>query len=240
MKKLDEQMIDYMIKNAAGKLADEISDEYPVPEKITEKYSFSPEFNSRVNAMIKAEESRIKRLHFNKLWKKVGIAGTKVSIAFCIIIFLFALVAFSIPPIRMAMMSFVITYYNDYLSIDKQPEPDKGDSGQSFALEYGIPYVPQGFQIVDKIQNDISLFLKFENSYNNNISFERHISAVGFDIDWENIEYTMIKIDDWEVYKFYKDGVNTICFNDDEYSYKITSNFEIHELMKIVEHILKK
>lgn len=235
MNRNNEELLDAMIKNASKQIIDEIADSYPSPEELECKHTFSPEFRTWVDGRIKQERIRERKNKRVIWWKQFRTVSIHVATALCVLFAGFLLAAFTVPPIRIAVMNFLVQHNEVHTDMDI-PQKDEDFYGDS---RYVIPYIPEGYEVTNTVENDIALFITFSNKAGKSIWFERHVGAVGLTIDREDIHEEIVTIGNRDAYYFYKNGIYTIVITDENFGYKITSDTdEIDELILMAQYIL--
>lgn len=238
MKEFKEELFELMLKHASKELVDEMVAKYPSPEELKNQYDFSPEFKKRIEEILESEKKREKQNRLKNIGNKLVNTGNRIAIVVCIIVATFSVVAFTVPSIRVALMNFIIEKNEEYISFDLQGQGGNHSNEPADILLDIIPYVPEGFEIENTIENESALFITYTNN-NMFIRFERFAGAVDMTIDGEDIIFETIIIRGEEVYTSFKNGMSTIIFNDENYVYKISSEIHMDELEKMAESILK-
>lgn len=234
--KSSERLFDLMLKQATGKFVDEMVDKYPDSKEMQGKYEFSPEFEKKIQKIIDSERRRVKHSSFKNASYKFLKTGKRIAIAICIIIATFSLVAFTIQPIRVALMNFYIERHDEYISFDLQEQGEENDKAPDVNLSVIITYVPAGYEIFNIVDNESALSITYSNS-NQFIHFERYSGSAKITLDGEGVEFKKIMIGGKEGYISSKNEMNTVIINDEYYGYKLSSEISMDELVKMMESI---
>jgi len=238
MKKFKEELFELMLKHASKELVDEMVAEYPSPEELKGKYDFSPEFEKRIEEIIKSEENREKKKKLKNTSKKLLNTGKRIAIAICIITATLSVVAFTVPPIRVALLNFCIERNEEYISFDLQEQGEEHIEKTDDDLSNIISYIPEGFETENITENGNTLIVTLVND-DVFIRFTRYTSAASIAVDGEDSNYKTIMIGDNEVYTFSKNNVNTIIFKDENFGYLLSSEISMEELLKIAKSMLE-
>lgn len=238
MKEFKEKLFDLMLEYSSKELVDEIVGKYPDSKELQGKYIFSPEFEKKIEEIIESERKHTAHNKFKNTRTKFISIGKKIAIAIVIIIATFSVVAFTVPPIRIALLNYYIEKHDKYISFDLHEQGEEYNNEMDDNQLDIIPYMPEGFEIENIIDNESSLFITYKNN-NMLIHFERYAGEVSITLDGEDSKFEIIMIENKEVYTSSKNGMNTIIFNDKNYGYTLSSEIRIEELKKMAESILK-
>ena len=234
MKKLNDKIFDLMLEEASQQYVEQIAAGYPSAEELKGRYTFSPEFENWVEGVIQSEEKRLKRIGYKKVWKRIWRASQKISVALCMLFATFFLVAFTVPPIRSALLNFVTERHEDYVEVDlKDQDSEKDEMIANININ-----MPEEFNIINVIDSKTMLIVTYENSAGETLQLERYLGTAGMIVDSEKSGFDSIMIREKEGYISSRNGKNTILFHDSEYGYTIMSEIDQDRLVTIAKGII--
>ena len=139
------------------------------------------------------------------------------------------LTAFVIPSSR----EFIIDKFDIY-STYKLTE----DNGNSVNGEITVGYIPEGFELVDEQEFDLSIMNYYSNKDFDTFSISKSSSALKIEFDSENIETKDVVIDQI-VYVYYvsDSGNASVMWNKNDYIYQVDGVLPINELIKVAKSV---
>ena len=199
-------------------------------EEELQKITFSPEFESKIQKLI----GRQKKPYFymiNTVAKRVA----------CIIVACLAVLTtltFSVKAIREPVIKFFVDTYKKFSTIFFEAEYINEDYNQGITTYYEPTYLPKGY-VEENVQRGATVnYIEYCNSANGSITFHQYvINPSSIYIDTENAKTTFVNNN--TAYSIEKDDTKCIVWNDDNYSYILTtpSNLSDDELFKIANSV---
>lgn len=231
-----EELFELRIKYASKEILDEMVKEYPTPEELHGKYRYSSAHINWAQDIIK-KEKRKEQLAKDKKKLKTHRKVVKVAAVFCIVMATVTCVAFTVPPIRIALSNFLLEEKENHYDLELQ---EKKENGQFDIPVYIEEYMPEGFIVTDVDESQSMLIVTFENDAKDMIHFERFVGSAGITLDSEDSSYENIMIGENEGHSISKNEETVFVFNDDEYGYIISSTLTRSELLQIAQKIFAK
>lgn len=172
--------------------------------------------------------NRLKNKMRNDRYHRVTANTFRVLVA-AAVIFALAVTAFAIPATR----DFIIEKFDKYSTVIFSSN-EKADSIGT--LELG--YIPEGFELTENIPSDKMIYRVYTNDADW-LVIEKSIENFEIAFDTEEYEYNEIVINS-QTYVYYQmsDEVLGLIWKSDGYTYKITTNLDLDETIKISENIL--
>lgn len=235
MKSYKESLFDLTLTYASKELVAEIADKYPDSDELKGKYEFSPELEKWVDELLQKDKKKSRHKKHKDNWKIVLLVIKRGAITICAAIALFALMAFSIPSLRVLLVNYAIELNEKNVSMKLENEAE----GIQGAVNNVVSYVPEGFETIEEVDNDNLHIISYANENNEIIQFEQYTGSVSLTIDSEESEFEKIVISGVECYITTKNGINMIVFNTKNYGYKISSVISMEELKKMSESLIK-
>ena len=234
MKELNEKIFDLMLEEASKLYVENLVAEYPSPEELEGKYTFSPKFEAWIEGIIKSERRRLKRKAFKRTLNIVLNIGQKAATIMCCAFALSLLLAFTVPPIRVAILNFVTETNEDYIEMDLKTKEETNGIIGNIDID-----MPKDFEIIDIDKTDALLSITYQNNEGATIFLERYIGTAGTIIDSENSGFKKIAIGEEDGYILLKNDKTTVICHDEDYGYTIISSDISHEeLIEIAEDII--
>lgn len=225
-----DQLFDAMLKYACKDMIESISEEYPSIEEL-EAYSPSLELDKRIHETIKKEK---RKQASNRTWGYIKSAAKRISMVAGILVICSSFAAFTIPPLREAILGFIVEKAGENYSLSLKTEENKDNVPSQI-----YRYIPEGFNVVDITESDTALMILCDNSAGETIRIQRHSGQGDLVVDGEDNDLTKITIAGHEAYVSYKNGLTTIFTHDDQYLYIISSEIDKDKLIELVNLILK-
>ena len=145
------------------------------------------------------------------------------------VIFALLMTAFVIPSSRKYMLD-NLNHFSRY----KVTENNKN----SVDGEITVGYIPEGFELTDKVYQNKLIYYQYNSKENNFFSICKYSSSMEVDFDTENYISEEIIVDDIKyVYCQGNESVNNIVWTENDYVYRIDGTLSKDELMKIAKTI---
>lgn len=196
-------------------------------------FDFSDEFNKKMKKLI-AKESRISFNHRKRISRALIAAIIATIIMFTGLM--------SVSASRQKIIEFIETIFPKYtqveLSEESAPTPD------TIETAYTLGYVPDGYELEQYNQDEVSVFIEWENNDNSKIVFSQDILNGDFMFDNEHI-YEKTTINNYDAYILGDENNMIIHYTDGNYLFtvKISSsdkNEFKNELINIAKSIKTK
>jgi len=232
MKQTVREINDVLISKAAEKSLDELLTSLPEISELEDKYEFSIGHQRKMNRLF----SKAKRRSGTEgdSWKKFRRFSYNAAAVICMFFTVFALAAFTIPPVRTALANYVLEYSEKYVKIGISSEENEA----SFTEYEGEPgYIPEGYVVKDVKDFDSVFMIEYINEGEQFIKFSRYIGDVKIALDNEDSDFKEIYINGLKGYSTEKKGLVNIVFHDGTYTYTLFSEASYEETFKIAESI---
>lgn len=173
--------------------------------------------------------NRLKNKMRNDRYHRVTANTFRVLVA-AAVIFALAVTAFAIPATR----DFIIEKFDKYSTVIFSSNEKADGIG---TLELG--YIPEGFELTKETSLNIVMLKSYVNDTNRFFEIEKSLTTFEIAFDTEEYDYEEIVINS-QTYVYYQmsDEVLGLIWNSDGYTYKITTNLDLDEAIKISENIL--
>ena len=192
-------------------------------------FEFSDEFNKKMKKLI-AKESRISFNHRKRISRALIAAIIATIIMFTGLM--------SVSASRQKIIEFIETIFPKYtqveLSEESAPTPD------TIETAYTLGYVPDGYELEQYNQDEVSVFVIWKNNSGNEIVFSQNLLDSNISIDNEH-EYETAELNGYTSYIYGDDNLCSITWNDENYRYVLATPSEFKdELIKMVENLREK
>ncbi len=191
------------------------------------------------------QNAKCSRRHYAKMRKIIGVAvlpatSRKMQIKRRIIAALIAAVLLltgcTTYAYREEIREFIETVFEDYIRVTYH---DGEDPAAMATIEeyYMLGYVPEGYELVDELEQPTQTKYKWVNSKGDYIVFRQfNVDSMMFVMDTETAEMDLIKIGERSIY-CRRTNVNYYIWNDGKYAYQLTISFgpSEQELILIIE-----
>ena len=237
MKAYNEELFELMIKHASALVLDEMMDEFASFEEISGEYRFSKQFEKKAEALIQDRKKAMRETPASG-WQRIKRAGKRVAIVACVFVAVVSLAAFTIEPVRVAVANFFLEHRDGHIEMHMQQRPF-GESDGRFADIYCItPYLPEGFEIVEVMENGVLLNVTYKNKAGEVIRLERGNGNASMAMDSEGAGFEKFNLGEWEGFAIQKKGQSSVMFHDDRYAYLLTGRVDKEELIKMAQSMV--
>lgn len=235
MKKQDEEKKETILNRAFEDVLLDMIDKYPSPEELKGTQKFSAEHEIKIQDIINDAQKRDQNNSSKnkKSWYRIGL---NVAAAFGGLCLITTLMAFTVPPVRIALQDYFMRTSDEYLEIQTQLDKEEFENE---VFNYPT-YIPSGFKVDNSQEGDTFLMVFYTNEEEKFIRLERFVGKFDMTIDIEDVEHREIDIQGKVGQMAVENGEITIVFSNSEYSFKITTDVSEKESAKIVESILEK
>ena len=223
---LDQLLFDYMPK--ANTLLDQLEEER---DKDMDSHIFSSHYKRNMKKIIK---------EYTKTPFQKKLANLRKYAAIILIIFISAngMLIATAQAYREMVFRIITTIYEEFTSIKIRVE-DPMDM-EDLELNFIEPtYIPDGFEIVDDIQSDISRTIVYMKD--NNLLVFRHGLIVDGEmkIDTEGTSIKEMEVNNQMISYVFNKGMYLAHWFDDVYMYTIDAEVSFDEFSMILEGIIK-
>lgn len=192
-------------------------------------FEFSEKFDKKMKKLI-AKESRISFNHRKRISRALIAAIIATVIMFTGLM--------SVSASRQKIIEFIETIFPQYtqveLSEESAPTPD------TIETAYTLGYVPDGYELEQYNQDEVSVFAIWKNDNGDEIAFWEDILDENFSLDNEH-EFETININGLNVYIISDNYTCVIKWTDLVYSYTISVPIdEKDELIKMLKNLIIK
>ena len=134
----------------------------------------------------------------------------------------------------------------NFLQNDKEGHTDLNyiggqDSEDSTIPEFELRYVPDGYELQDVIEDDVSRIMFYQGKEENSILFSVYL-AENFNASIDNDTYKRkeITINGAQAFIYYDENENNLIWNVGDYVFDLLTSSEINEAIKIAEGVRLK
>ena len=219
---LDKFLFEYMPK--ANILLDQLEEER---DKNMDPHVFSKDYKKKLGKNIK----EYSRAHVQRKF----ITLRKYVAGFLILFILTNSLLFATAQeYRERFFQIINTVYDKFTSIVTEVEEGPFEEEMSFTQP---SYIPEGFDLINDMQTDITRKMDYINE-NKVIELKQSIITSGeTQIDTENTSIEEMKINEQIINYYFNKGMYNAYWNDNIFSYSITAEVSLEELIKIIEGV---
>jgi hypothetical protein len=219
---LDRLLNEYMPK--ANILLDQLEEER---DKDIAPHVFSKHYKRNMKKIIK-EYSR------TPVQRKLVTLRKYVAAVLILFVLTNSILLITAQAYRERFFEIINTVYKKFTSIVIEVEEEPFDEELNFVQP---SYIPDGFELINDIKTDVTRKIDYIND-NKIIVFKQSIITSGeTKIDTENTSAKEMEINRYKItYSLNKDIYNAY-WNDNKFSYSITAEVSLEELIKIIEGI---
>lgn len=165
-----------------------------IPSEEEINISFSSKFTTKMEKLIMRQKKA--------LWNYVNTLQKRVAIV-VLIMFSFVVITCANEEIRASMLQWCKEVYNEYTYYYF-----KGDTTKEITYKYQLTMIPEGFEVVDEIDEKNWRVMRYENKEGSIIVFEQNITEdYDYTMDNERLEWSTAIINGKKV-ELYVDGIS--------------------------------
>lgn len=203
----------------------------PSDEEIAKIHEFSPEFERRMENMIKecfacrtkAKKAITRKRHLTTIKKFAAAAAVFVAFTFSC--------AMSVEAIREAFVSYLINIYDDHFKIAVSP-----DVTAEMIVDYYEPtWVPNGYKELSRNQDLTINQIKYVNE-SNIIIFMQMTLSQNYLVDYDPATSTVVEVPNFGNY-ISSEEHSYLVWTDEKYSYVITADLSLEDMLHIVDSL---
>lgn len=205
------------------KEADELMVEY-------ESYEFSPEFEEKMEKLIK----RRRKPYF----RMINTVGKRVAcIAACAFIVSSASLM-SVDAVREAVFGFIMNIFEDHSDISFEDDGKHPDTIQDI---YEIGYDMSDYEISFEVNNDKMRSVEYMDNKGNSIVFEQYVEdAFNLRINTEDATVSHIDLNGYDAMYYYdNNSFNNLIWDNGQYIFYISSNLTKEKTISVAESVQK-
>ena len=190
----------------------------------------SPEFEARMQKLL-----AYRRHGYYALFGTVGRRVASIVVALLVSA---TILTASVEALRTPMMRFFARVYETFTQIFVVE-----DTTDSSVLPPFVPcaptYVPEGYEVSSVQTLERHQRIRYVNESGRRISFTQSRSSnLSIHIDTEGVDYTEIRIGNYEGITYSNKGTNMVVFTDNTYVYTLSSTIDRAELIKMAESLV--
>ena len=190
----------------------------------------SPEFEARMQKLL-----AYRRHGYYALFGTVGRRVASIVVALLVSA---TILTASVEALRTPTMRFFARVYETFTQIFVVK-----DTTNSSVLPPFVPcaptYVPEGYEVSSVQTVERHQRIRYVNESGRRISFTQSRSSnISITIDTEGVDYTEIRIGDYEGITYSNKGTNAVVFTDNTYLYILSSTIDRAELIKMAESLV--
>lgn len=191
----------------------------------------SPEFEARMQKLL------AHRRH--GYYALFGTVGRRVASIVVALLVSATILTASVEALRTPTMRFFARVYETFTQIFVVE-----DTTDSSVLPPFVPcaptYVPEGYEVSSVQTVERHQRIRYVNESGRRISFTQSRSSnLSIHIDTEGVDYTEIRIGDYEGIIYSNKGTNAVVFTDNTYLYTLSSTIDRAELIKMAESLIE-
>lgn len=197
-------------------------------EETLSTITFTDSFKQRMQKLLRRQ-----RQGFFVLFGTVGRRIASIAVA---VLVATTVTTVSVEALREPVFQFFAEVYEKFTQVlfeDDSPSPPVTE------LEKRMPmYIPNGY--VMESETHLGFWYKsiYVNKSGNTLRYsQRFKESVEVQADTEDIQYTNVLIGDYQGVMYNNKGFNYVIFSDGKYTYTISSDTIVSELIKIAESI---
>ena len=190
-----------------------------------ESITFSDEFKSKMQKLIKAEKNHYYRL--------ISTVGKRVALIVLSVLIALTVTTFGVKALREAVIDFITETFKTHTKISV-------DAPQKSVFKKTAPlYIPEGYTIEDEDGDKASVYgITYSNDANEHIVYGQIICfSTGYNINTEGAECETVYINSFEGMTVSKNDYTTVVFADGTYYYEILARLPVNELIKMAKSI---
>lgn len=242
--KAKEKMFEAMLEYAGACHAENIVEEMEVADEIEDQIPSPPELDARIKKLIARHE---RKGNFKKFWGKTTILLPKIAAIFFVVILSSAIFVVSVESLRIKVLNYIIEVQEEYTSIRIKDIPI-----DNIETTYpGVPtewenvyiptYIPEGFKIEKAESLAVIKMIQYSNDDGQLIIFNQSTNEkMDLRVDTENAKSEKININGFEGLIVEKNGLITIAWYNNDFSFYLKSQIDKNELVKMAESIKVK
>jgi len=171
---------------------------------------------------------------------KMRSISSKTAVILLVLFLSFVTLTFSVEAFRIQVFNLLFMDHDEYSNVKIEREPAEDKTIIEWDHYYYPAYIPEGFYIESVSDLANVRQIKFRNSSGKYIDFTQIPNGTYVSLDTEGGEKKDVEIENRKAVLTVKEGKNILFWNNEEYSFYLTSNLELEKLIFIAESLEKK
>ena len=201
-------------------------DQYPRYEG---EIDLGDDYENYMNNLIKRSKNPFQR-YFNTIGKRVaGIAAAILIVFSC---------SMTVSAVREPVVEFFTNIYEKFVEIFFE-EDDIENAPNSIETVYTLDFVPEGYMFESCLINTHNTEFLWIDENHGRIVFSQYLLNSKTLVDYEDTEYAICKIGDYDVIYIIKYDYITYFWNNNEYAFSLTIplNQEFDDIIACIESV---
>ena len=196
-------------------------------EEEYEKITFSPEFEKRMEKLLKQEQT------FYYYW--FNTIGKRVASVILIVVIGLLTTTFSVKALRDPFLKFVVEVFEKFTDIFLDDENINDD----FIFESVKPeYIPAGYVLQSEESKETFVRVEYQDERKNTIIYtQKKNFGFGMTVNTENTTSEEIIINELNGFIYKNMGMTKIVFANEQYVFSVSGAISTEELIKIAESV---
>ena len=216
---------DDALKNAVIKADRYEMEALPVDNEID--HVFSHDFEKKMQKLIRKSN----KSNTAKGW----VAWRRRAVALIAAIIILFASAMSVPAVRASVIEFITEVYEKFTHIFFDESQSPWDASDEFII-YEQAYIPEGFELVNKITNGLVL-LEYEKEDEFVSYSQQRLKNVSMHINTEGVELEELVFKGFSAKYYSNRGVQNLLWHDGEYMYMVSSTLDRATVFKIADSV---
>ncbi|WP_018306724.1 DUF4367 domain-containing protein [Desulfitobacterium hafniense] len=236
-----EKMMDALMEYAANCYMDHMLNTIDEEkEKFYQENTFPPELDARMKKFFRRRQLQE---DLCQAYKKGSKILAKVAMVFLAICLSLGVLAATSEAARVKILNVLIEAEDEFTKIRFQPGLEKEAQNDEVSHLEGMylpEYIPEGFKIVNTETYASTKIIYYANEQGERIEFNQYASeTMELMIDTEDAQVEKVLIHGVEGLISEKEGLTTIVWHNQEYSFYLASEIEREELIKMAKSVGK-
>ena len=217
-----------LIHKALGEIMDRRVEAIPVIE-----HTFSPEFEQRMERLIRAQEKPYYRL--------INTNAKKAVLALAATFILMITTVFSVSALREPVVRFIVEVYEKFSTVLFHSHEEELTSPTTLETIYEPSWLPDGYTAQDEMMVLTDVFqIRYYMKDADIFEFRQHIVSTGFNFDTEGTEIQRMTVLEREAILYENKGISTLVWDDGWYGYTISGLTKESDLLRVAESLREK
>ena len=142
--------------------------------------------------------------------------------------------------VRAAISNAVVTWYNNFIKVDYSNSTDDVNKGKDSVYDFEIGYIPVGFDLVEKVEDNSVREYIYSNSNGDYLSIGIYPADSTDEVmDIEKTEFEKTTINGYETYVLYSEAERsgTVAMGDRSFVILIDAISDYYDLIRVAENI---
>lgn len=196
----------------------------PAERELAAQYTFSAEFEKRMQKLLRGNARREVLHAFAKFARRTAAAA-----AIALIVFTSAVIVS--PKVRSFVREIYVEFFKEYATFTS---PQNNTAAPS-KLEPS--YIPEGFVETERVENFSKIKIRYENQSGELAWFYSRAAGTGLAVNNDNVEYEQIVREDTMYHSFkstrFEDTYSRVVWEKNGYQYEVSGMVIIEELQNM-------